>query len=105
MNLLDYYFIKDKPLGRGGFGKVFKVISRDTYKKLPPNTIVTAKIIENPEVYLDDIFREINILKDISSRMIGCNPGIVCYYDNFHYSYKDKNYLVIIMEYIEGVNL
>ena len=86
-------FKKDKYIGKGGFGHVWKVLylKADYYlamKQLSKNELYKNKFISN-------IFGERDILNYIY------NIHIV----NLYLTFQDENYLYLIMDYLEGGDL
>jgi len=86
INSKKYTIIKE--IGKGGFGKVYKVINENkeyALKKIPLSNEKDDEKIKN----------EAKILSSIN------NEHIVKYYD----SYQDKEYFYILMEYCDGMDL
>ena len=78
-------------LGKGAFGKVYKV------KEIATDKIFAVKqiSINNSELNYELVLKEINVLSNIS------HPNIVKYYKY----YEESNKIYIIMEYLEGGTL
>lgn len=100
----------DDILGQGAFG-----ITYLAYDKVYNNN-VAVKIIDISEALkkgmdIDGVIKEIDILSGLSKKSSvdldnnGCHPYIVCYYDGFLSTYKNKYSLFIVSEYIDGINL
>ena len=73
-----------QPIGRGGYGTVFKA-----KLKQPPYTdrvvkVINKKLIRNPEV----LQNEVNVLRKLD------HPNIVKLYESF----EDKSYLYLVTE-------
>ena len=94
--LSDFYI--EKTIGKGEFGKIYKV------KHLKTNLILSLKEIipnnEEPEMQRVCLDREISIMNDILKAQ-DFHPNIMKYYGNF--TENDEVYL--ILEYIDGENL
>ena len=98
------YFEMIRELGEGQYGSVVLARLKKDYGALPKDSRVAIKLIDSENLSSADIkqiSREIAVLKSISL----CNPGISCYYDYFTTNIGVRKYIVIIMEYIPGVEL
>ena len=86
-------FKKEKLLGRGGFGKVWKVIFIRKNYPFALKEISKEKIFKNKMI--ESIFLERDILFSIY------NEHIV----NLYATFQDNNKLYMIMDYLEGRDL
>ena len=80
-------------IGRGGFGKVWKVKSKQTQKCYALKQMSKVKIIDKKSI------KSINSERDLLSELY--SPFIV----NMHYAFQDKEYLYLIMDYLPGGDL
>ena len=88
-----FRYFKNKILGNGAFGKVYEVICEWSNKKYACKEI---PIKTNHRHYeLDDILREINILKSLN------HPNILKYIHSFH----DSKNIYILTELCENKTL
>ena len=80
-------------IGRGGFGKVWKVYSKK-YKK-----IYAMKVMDKIKI-IEKKF-EINVKQERNFLAILNHPFII----NMHFSFQDNHYLYIVMDYLSGGDL
>lgn len=85
-NRNDFETFDNKPLGKGGFGEVWKVRNKITNKLFAIKLISKSKVIKDNMV--DQINREIEIMYKID------HPYIIKLYNH----YEDDDYLYLIME-------
>jgi serine/threonine protein kinase len=101
-NNFDEIFTYEKVLGRGGFGEVHLIRSKQTGKPF------ALKILLHPDPSI--LNEEIGALKKISAYPF-CDKNIVCYYDTFIIEkYNDntgqmEDTFAILSEYIDGMDL
>ena len=90
------HFKKIKKIGKGNFGEVFLIKSKETQKEyaLKEINITNKKFYDS---YL--IMREVNILKKLD------DPNIVSFKAAFESEKKDKRLLNIISEYVDNGDL
>ena len=89
----DFFSEGDKPVGKGGFGQVWKVRNKVTDKLYAIKVINKQNIIEQKMV--DQINREIEIMYKVN------HPHIVKLYDTFQIDHN----LYFIFEYCQNGNL
>ena len=80
-------------IGRGGFGKVWKIIDKKTKKKYAMKEMSKTKIIDKHSI--KSVKNERNLLEKIN------HPFII----NMHYSFQDKDNLYLIMDFLSGGDL
>ena len=80
-------------IGRGGFGKVWKVKYKQNNKSYALKQMSKVKIIDKKSI------KSINSERDLLSELY--SPFIV----NMHYAFQDKEYLYLIMDYLPGGDL
>ena len=80
-------------IGRGGFGKVWKVQSRKYNKTYAMKEMSKTKIIDKKSE------KSIKSERDLLSRMK--HPSII----NMHFSFQDKDYLYLVMDLLTGGDL
>ena len=80
-------------IGRGGFGKVWKVQSRKYNKTYAMKEMSKTKIIDKKSE------KSIKSERDLLSRMK--HPFII----NMHFSFQDKDYLYLVLNFYSGGNL
>lgn len=103
MNRIDSigYYQLIRKFSEGTFGDVF--LARDLRNNKP----VAIKVIDITDWdanSLISIYDEINSMKDVS-QFPNCSPYLVCFYDMMEFSLNVRNYIAIVMEYIEGKEL
>lgn len=84
-------------LGEGAFGEVWKARDKINDRIVALKILFPAKIPES----INDIKREISLLREISSIDKGCIEGIPCLYEAF----QCEDRICITMEFIDGPNL
>ena len=89
---LQNYQLKEL-LGKGFFGEVWKATRDDT--------IVALKIINVTPDNVENIYREVEVLKRISEPR--CQPFLVCYRDSIYL--KDQQKFLIEMDLVVGRNI
>jgi serine/threonine protein kinase len=93
INIDDEYEVLSQ-LGKGSFGVVYKVQQKaDTHK------IYALKLMNPQKVLMSNVRHEFNILKKLGKK---CNQGLVCYHKLFTGVYKNKEYICLLMDYVEG---
>ena len=80
-------------IGKGGFGKVWKIKHKKTNKHYALKEMSKLKIIERKSEY------SINFEREILSKLH--NPFIV----NMYYAFQDSNNLYLVMDYLKGGDL
>ena len=80
-------------IGKGGFGKVWKIKHKKTNKYYALKEMSKLKIIERKSEY------SINFEREILSKLH--NPFIV----NMYYAFQDSNNLYLVMDYLKGGDL
>jgi serine/threonine kinase 32 len=80
-------------IGKGGFGKVWKVVQKKTGIFYALKQMSKAKIIEKKSE------RSIKYERDLLAKIH--HPFIV----NMHYSFQDKEYLYIVLDLLNGGDL
>ena len=80
-------------IGRGGFGKVWKVKSKKTNKYYALKQMSKVKIIDKKSI------KSINSERELLSKIY--NPFIV----NMHYAFQDDKYLYLVMDLMSGGDL
>ena len=80
-------------IGKGGFGKVWKIKHKKTNKYYALKEMSKLKIIERKSEY------SINFEREILSKLH--NPFIV----NMYYAFQDNNNLYLVMDYLKGGDL
>ena len=80
-------------IGRGGFGKVWKVYSKK-YKK-----IYAMKVMDKIKIVQKKFEKNVKDERDFLA--ILNHPFII----NMHFSFQDNNYLYIVMDYLSGGDL
>ena len=80
-------------IGKGGFGKVWKISHKKTKKFFALKEMSKLKIIERKSEY------SINFEREILSQLH--NPFIV----NMYYAFQDSNNLYLVMDYLKGGDL
>ena len=93
-HLVDQYEVDTRnPLGKGGYGKVYRAINKkDKNIKIAVKTVKKSLYNSND---LESLHRELEILSKVD------NPNIVKYFEN----YEDENYIYICQELCEGGDL
>ena len=94
-------------LGEGQYGSVVLAQLKKDYRGLPKNSKVAIKLIGSDALTARDveqISREIGVLKELSPEN-DCNIDVSCYYNYFTTTINGQKYIVIVMEYIPGVQL
>lgn len=97
------YTIIEK-LGSGSFGTTYLAKESD-------DEIVSIKMqyikgdVESNQKRIEQIMKEIEILRDISKYVSVCSEYAVCYRENFTIYWKNEAAICIVMEYINGENL
>ena len=80
-------------IGRGGFGKVWKVKSKKTNKYYALKQMSKVKIIDKKSI------KSINSERELLSKLY--HPFIV----NMHYAFQDNKYLYLVMDLLTGGDL
>lgn len=80
-------------IGRGGFGKVWKVIHKKSQKIYAMKEMLKCKVIDK---HSD---QSIKNERSLLCKMF--HPFII----NMHYSFQDKDYLYIVLDYLSGGDL
>lgn len=92
-DLKKIYHIKEKPLGKGSFGKVYLAYDRqDTSFKVAIKVLNKAKM---SSADLRSIMDEVKVLNKVD------HPNITKYFE----TYEDKPFLYLVMEYCPGGEL
>lgn len=81
-------------IGRGSFGRVWRVVYKPTKQKMALKQISKAMIIENKTV--QSYLNERNLLVHLNN-----NPFVV----KIHFAFQDKYYLYIAMDLLTGGDL
>ncbi|CAD8141750.1 unnamed protein product [Paramecium pentaurelia] len=90
-NVSEFYTVKEM-IGQGGFGKVYKVVHRQTGMVRAMKLILKSKLKKEDQ---EKLLEETNILMDID------HPNIVKLYE----MYQDDNSYYLISEYCDGGEL
>jgi len=80
-------------IGRGGFGKVWRVKSKTTNKHYALKQMSKLKIIDKKSI------KSINSERDLLSELF--SPFIV----NMHYAFQDKEFLYLVIDLLPGGDL
>ena len=80
-------------IGRGGFGKVWKVVYRKEKKLFAMKEMAKARIISKRSV--NSVMNEKKFLCQLH------NPFLV----NMHYAFEDRDNLYLIIDYMSGGDL
>ena len=91
MNSSDFEFLYI--IGRGGFGKVWRVKSKKTNKHYALKQMSKLKIIDKKSI------KSINSERDLLSELF--SPFIV----NMYYAFQDKEFLYLVIELLPGGDL
>ena len=80
-------------IGRGGFGKVWKVKSKKTKKCYALKQMSKVKVIDKKSI------KSINSERELLSKLY--HPFLV----NMHYAFQDNKYLYLVMDLLAGGDL
>jgi serine/threonine protein kinase len=101
------YFEKLRYLGKGKYGTVILVKLIKPFNDLEVGRNFALKLFNSMELTgnkLENLERELAILKTLSYKD-NCHPHISCYYDYFETDINDVEFIGILMEYIDGIDL
>lgn len=96
------HYVFQEILGEGAFGITFKSVDQNG-KNVALKYINIRKSNESG-VSLGDIYREINVLKELS-KLSKCERYVVCYYSDGISKLNGENHVVLISEFIHGKTL
>lgn len=102
-SFMDYEWLE--LLGAGSFGETWLARDRITNLQLAVKRIKINSALMTPEI-MESLARETSVLEGLSQPTTDWRQSLVAhYYTSFHTREADKDYFVIVMEYIDGVTL